>query len=102
MKQFTIALLVLAFLSFPSLAKSAAAVGPNQDVPPGDDLGVQLVDMFATIADVLSAHQSQIANESHLGSQASSRRLGSAILHAPDMSVWGARPFVEGWGVGED
>ena len=102
MKQFTIALLVLAFLSFPSLAKSAAAVGPSQDVPPGDDLGVQLVDMFATIADVLSAHQSQIADESHLGSQASSRRLGSAILHAPDMSVRGARPFVEGWGVGED
>ena len=101
--KYLLAGLVLAALSLaPSFGGSAAAEGPGDDSLTGEDLGVQLVDMFTRIADVLAARQDQIANESHIGSAASGRRLRSAILRAPDVSVRGASPFFEGWVIGDD
>lgn len=101
MKATVLALLVATLLFAPTLARSASAEGPS-DPQTDDDLGIQLADMFATMADVLAARQDQIANESHLGSASASRRLRSAVSHVPPVFVRGASPFVEGWIIGED
>ena len=102
MKSILVVAVSAALLFVPALAGTAGAAGPDQDSGPGDDLGVQLADMFAAMADALAARQDQVANESHLGSAANANRLRAAILRAPDVSVRGARPFVEGLVIGED
>ena len=80
-----------------------AAAGSLIDSDPTEDLGILLVDMFVSAARVLAAHQDQAANEEYLGSAASSHRLRSAILQAPDVTLRdGARPLLEGWIIGED
>ena len=68
-----------------------------------DDFGILLADMLGAAADVLSAHQDQAADESYLGSAASSRRLRTAIYRTPEVTLrGGARPLIEGWILGDD
>ena len=108
----TLALAVVAAATFLPPATAALADAPAAPKPqagfdtegPGDDLGVQLVDMLATVADTLSLYQDQTANEAYLGSPATTRRLRTAIFRAPDSTLrgGGARPFVEGWFLHDD
>jgi hypothetical protein len=111
----SVALVVVASLAIgaSSLGSTvASASGPPStpatqlnlsDSDTDDDLGILLADMFASAARVLAAHQDQAANEAYLGSAASSHRLRSAILQAPDVTLRdGARPLIEGWIIGED
>jgi hypothetical protein len=111
----SVALVVVASLAIgaSSLGSTvASASGPPStpatqlnlsDSDTDDDLGILLADMFASAARVLAAHQDQAANEAYLGSAASSHRLRSAILQAPDVTLRdGARPLLEGWIIGED
>ena len=90
-----------AFASAPPSAPATHVNLANSDTD--DDLGILLADMFASAAEVLAAYQDQTANEAYLGSAASSNRLRSAILQAPDVTLRdGARPLLEGWIIGED
>ena len=88
------ALVLTACLLAPPLVGSASAEAPGDGGPPDSDFGVQLADMFATMADVLAARQDEQANESYLGSAASSRRLRNAISHVASVVVRGPCPFV--------
>ena len=85
-----------------TLAASATAPTEPSSAVQDDDFGVVLVDVFATMSDVLAKHQDQTANEAYLGSESSSHRLRSAIERVPDTSMRGARPFVSGWLLGDD
>lgn len=103
-------ILLLAILStavfVPALgdpSRTASASGHDTDGPPTDDLGILLVDMFAAAATTLAFYQARTANEAYLGSAASSHRLQSAILQAPDVTLRrGARPLIEGWILDDD
>ncbi len=90
-------------------AEARPPQGPNANLscctegPPQDDPGIQLIDMFAAVAETLAAYQERTANESYLGSAASTHRLRTAILQAPDVTLRrGARPLVEGWILQDD
>jgi hypothetical protein len=92
-----------------SAAEARPSGSPNSDLicctegPPQDDLGITLIDMLALGADTLAAYQDQVANESYLGSKASSHRLRTAILRAPDVTLRrGATPLIEGWFLDDD
>lgn len=102
MKTIVTALISVGLLLTPAFTSAAFAAGPGEEPPPGDDLGVQLTDMFALVATVLSTYQDQTANEAYLGSASSEHRLLTAIARVPAVSVRGARPFVEGWIIGDD
>ena len=96
MKSMLAALLLTVCLLAPPLVGSAAAEAPGDGAPPDSDLGIQLADMLATVADILAARQEQIANESHLGSAATANRLRTAAAHVASIVVRGPCPFVRG------